>query len=47
MAPPYGVFKVNWNTAIDKSKKMTGVRVIVQAQQGNIMTALRDIGKLL
>jgi hypothetical protein len=38
-APPWGVFKINWDAAIDKSSKMMGVGVIVRDGEGEVIAA--------
>lgn len=39
-ASPIGVYKINWDVAIDKSRKLMGVGVIVRDGVGKVVVAL-------
>jgi ribonuclease HI len=41
-APPVGVYKINWDAAIDKSRRIMGVGVIVRDGEGEVVAALHS-----
>ncbi|GLT53802.1 hypothetical protein SLA2020_270480 [Shorea laevis] len=41
-APPDGVYKINWDAAIDKSRRIMGVGVIVRDGEGEVVAALHS-----